>query len=56
MNINIETKKLLQEIIENQNILSLAIRRVLPSGNTETIPMLDKIEKSNKELLDKLSK
>ena len=56
MNINVETKKLLQQVIQNQNMLSLAIRRVLPSGNTETTPYLERIEKSNEELIKKLSK
>ena len=56
MNINLETKKLLQEVIQNQNMLSLAIRRVLPSGNTETAPQLKRIEENNLELIKKLMK
>ena len=51
---NEETKKILNQILQNQNMLSLAIRRVLPSGNTETTPYLERIEKSNKELIKTL--
>ena len=56
MKMDIETKKLLQQILENQNMLSLAIRRVLPWGNTITTPQLLKIEKSNNDLIEKLTK
>ena len=51
---NEETKKILNQILQNQNMLSLAIRRVLPNGNNETTPYLERIEKSNKELIKKL--
>ena len=51
---NEETKKILNQILQNQNMLSLAIRRVLPSGNNETTPYLVRIEESNKELIKTL--
>lgn len=49
-----ETKAILNQILQNQNMLSLAIRRVLPSGNNETTPYLERIEESNKNLIKKL--
>jgi len=49
-----ETKSILKQILQNQNRLSLAIRRVLPYGNTETTPYLLRIEENNVELIKKL--
>lgn len=49
-----ETKKLLEQILKNQNTMSLMIRRLIPFGENASTPILLGMEKLNKELIDNL--